>query len=71
MIRSVRLFPRLATTKPASQTSSRGKLTAIRAAAAPDADAAATARAEVKARLLQMILDNEHVRRNGQRPNQV
>ena len=68
--RSVRLFPRLAATKPASQTF-RSRISAIRTGAPLDADPTAIATEEVKARLLQMILDNEQIRRHGQRPNQV
>lgn len=71
-LRSVRMFPRLAVTNSTSQTSRRrARMAAIRASTATEVDPAATARAEVKARLLRMILDNEQVRRHGQRPNQV
>ena len=70
-IHSVRLFPRLAATNPAGQTSRRRtKIAGRRTNGAPDTDPAATARAHVQARLLRMILDNEQVRRNEQRPNQ-
>ena len=68
---SVRLFPRLAATNPAGQTSRRrNKIAGRRTNGALDTDPAAAAREQVQARLLRMILDNEQVRRNEQRPNQ-
>jgi hypothetical protein len=70
--RSVRLFPRLATANPSGQMARRRtRLTGRTANGLPNADAIASVRAEVKARLLKMILDNEQVRRNERRPNQV
>ena len=72
-IRSVRLFPRLATTSSGNQRPPRGSRLAVRtkmaSSAAADANPALAARAEVRARLLRMILDNEQVRRNEQRPS--
>jgi hypothetical protein len=71
--RSVRLFPRLATTNSAGQTLRRCNNNTGRISAAqsvdPAADPSASARADVRARLLRMILDNEQVRRNVQRPS--
>lgn len=72
--RSVRLFPRLATTNSAGQMLRRRNNNTGRTNATPNltsgADPSAAARAEVRARLLRMILDNEQVRRNVQRPTQ-
>jgi hypothetical protein len=67
-MRSVKLFPRLAmTNQPAKSKRSahprsnpRGPLTA---------SAEETPRAQVRARLLRMILENERVRRSHDRPN--
>jgi hypothetical protein len=70
-LRSVRLYPRLATNNSAGQALRRRKRISNLDEAASDADPAGAARAEVQARLLQMILDNEMVRRNEQRPNQT
>ncbi|MEX0641121.1 MAG: hypothetical protein WD468_00390 [Pirellulales bacterium] len=68
--RSVRLFPRLATTNLTTQASlRRARLAARAASAVANTDPIASARAQVKARLLQMILDSEQVRRNERRPN--
>lgn len=70
--RSVRLFPRLATANLTEQASLRRARLAARAASAiANIDPIASARAQVKARLLEMILDNERVRRNERRPNQA
>ena len=71
-LRSVRLYPRIAATNSAGRASRRHSRGAHRVArATPDIDPAAKARAEVQARLLRMILDNEQLRRNVQRPSQV
>jgi hypothetical protein len=70
--RSVRLFPRLAASDPAGQISRRHSRLAGRTTnGILNTDPIASVRAEVKARLLKMILDNEQVRRNERRPNQV
>jgi hypothetical protein len=69
--RSVRLFPRLSTANPPGPvTRRRGKLASRTASGISSTDPIASVRAEVKARLLKMILDNEQVRRNERRPNQ-
>jgi hypothetical protein len=65
--RTVRLFPRLASANAAARASRRK----ARLAGLSNTDPIASARAQVKARLLEMILDNERVRRNERRPNQV
>lgn len=65
--RSVRLFPRLATANAAGQVAlKRRKVPGVL-----NTDPIASVRAQVRARLLKMILDNEQVRRNERRPNQV
>jgi hypothetical protein len=70
--RSVRLFPRLATAVPMMETAFvRGKIAARTSTPPPSADAITSVRAEVKARLLKMILENERVRRNERRPSQA
>jgi hypothetical protein len=70
--RSVRLFPRLATANPSAQLPRRrGNFNGRTASGLANTDPIASVRAEVKARLLKMILDNEQVRRNEQRPNQT
>jgi hypothetical protein len=70
--RSVRLYPRIAATNSAGQASRVQRRRVHRAASTDeDADPATKARAEVQARLLRMILDNEQLRRNVQRPTQV
>lgn len=72
LTRSVRLFPRLALNKPLGRLpllpdAPRGR----RAKVIAETDPIASARAHVKARLLKMILENEQVRRNEQRPGQL
>ena len=69
ILSSVKLFPRLAmtkrnTTKPVNRSVSRHRVSA-----AGTADSREARRTQVRARLLRMILDNEEVRRNDQRPN--
>ena len=66
---SVKLFPRLAMTKrqktkPLNRSDGRHQLNAPRGV-----DSREARRSQVRARLLRMILDNEEVRRNDQRPN--
>ena len=65
---SVKLFPRLATAnihrKP-KRASRRIAVQPVNAAV----DTREAARTQVRARLLRMILENEQVRRNEQRPN--
>jgi hypothetical protein len=71
LARSVRLFPRLATpTAPGQMSRRRGKISGRRTNGAPDTDPTDSTGAQVRARLLKMILDNEQVRRNERRPNQ-
>jgi hypothetical protein len=71
LARSVRLFPRLATPSASGQMSRRrARLATRRTNGAPDTDSRESASAQVRARLLEMILDNERVRRNERRPNQ-
>jgi hypothetical protein len=71
-LRSVRLFPRLATANSTGSTFQRRKRVArLRTNAATDVDPITAAREQVRARLLQMILDNEQVRRNERRPSQT
>jgi hypothetical protein len=64
---TVRLFPRLAMAH-ASQKRGRAnsRTLAKRASREPSRD---ELRSQVRARLLRMIVDNEQVRRNDQRPN--
>ncbi len=71
LARSVRLFPRLATSNaPGQMSRRRGTLSGHRTNGTPDTDATDSTSAQVRARLLKMILDNEQVRRNERRPNQ-
>jgi hypothetical protein len=68
--RSVRLFPRLATVNSNGRMPRRrGALNGRTTSGLASTDPIASVRAEVKARLLKMILDNEQVRRNERRPN--
>jgi hypothetical protein len=65
---AVKLFPRLAATSPQLELKRdvRAVVRECRPAARSDRD---TARTQVRARLLRMIVDNERVRRHEQRPN--
>jgi hypothetical protein len=69
IVPSVKLFPRLAMTtsnkaRLLNRSPHRGCLNA-----AAGVDSREARRSRVRARLLRMILDNEEVRRNDQRPN--
>jgi hypothetical protein len=65
---SVRLFPRLAASNKLGQVSRRRvKLAGRSASGLPNADPIASVRAQVRSRLLKMILDNEQVRQNERR----
>jgi hypothetical protein len=68
--RSVKLYPRLAITTPLMR---RKKVRAVHARqqreSAPGNDQRNVARSDVQARLLRMIVENERLRRNEQRPN--
>jgi hypothetical protein len=68
--RIVRLFPRLASPTLSDLAARRRKRHAGRSTNdLANIDSAASVRAQVRARLLDMILDNEQVRRNERRPN--
>jgi len=67
---ALRLFPRLALTKAARKTRRPDNPTTGGCHKTPvSAGKHESDRAQVRARLLRMILNNEQVRRNGQRPN--
>ena len=67
---SVKLYPRLANTTFLMR---REKVRAVHARqqreSAPGKDQRTAARSDVQARLLHMIVENERLRRNEQRPN--
>lgn len=66
----VRLFPRLASPTLSDLASRRRKRLAGRSTNdLASIDSTASVRDQVRARLLDMILDNEQVRRNERRPN--
>jgi len=68
--RIVRLFPRLASPTLSELASRRRQRRASRSTNdLASIDSAASVRAQVRARLLHMILDNEQVRQNERRPN--
>ena len=68
--RSFKLYPRLAITTPLMR---REKVRAVHARqqreSAPGNDVRKAARSDLQARLLRMIVENERLRRNEQRPN--
>ncbi|HEY3391076.1 MAG TPA: hypothetical protein VGK58_00060 [Lacipirellulaceae bacterium] len=68
--RSVRLYPRLAITTPLMR---RETLRAVhlrgQRESAPGNDQRKAARSDLQARLFHMIVENERLRRNEQRPN--
>jgi hypothetical protein len=67
---SLKLFPRLAMRKKSPTTIRFDRPTSGARRKAPNAvDERETDRAQVRARLLRMILNNERARRDGQRPN--
>ena len=66
---SLKLFPRLAMPKPTPKSPRSKRTTAGSCRAATSHATADSARAQVRARLLRMIINNEQARRNEQRPN--
>jgi hypothetical protein len=69
-VRFVRLFPRLAMTKPSQKPKRAPRPNAVpRRQNSADDNRLDTAHTHVRARLLHMILENERVRRHEQRPN--
>jgi hypothetical protein len=68
--RSVRMYPRLAlTTHPMRSQRVRAMRAPRHRESAPGSGASNAARTELRARLLRMIVENERLRRNEQRPN--
>jgi hypothetical protein len=66
---TVKLYPRLAMTKPSKKPSPiQRSVVATRPPKSNTVDTAA-AQTRVRARLLRMIIENEQVRRNEQRPS--
>jgi hypothetical protein len=67
LVPSLKLFPRLATTRRPHRPArtARGLLSK----STDRVDSREELRSQVRARLLRMILDNEQVRRNEQRPS--
>jgi hypothetical protein len=66
---SVKLFPRLAMSKPHKPRRPYRPPSGSHLKPTGDADALEASRGQVRARLLRMILDNEEVRRNDRRPS--
>ena len=67
---SVKLYPRLAIiTPPLSRKSARAMHTRVERKSAPGDSERNAARTNLQARLLRMIVENERIRRNEQRPN--
>jgi hypothetical protein len=68
--RSVKLYPRLAiTTHLARRKNVRAVHSRHQRKSAPGHHEQSAARSDVRARLLRMIVENERLRRNEQRPN--
>lgn len=67
-IATVKLFPRLAPSVMTTQVRVERKATRERLASRSKSKPQQDERAQVRARLLRMILDNERSRRNDQRP---
>jgi hypothetical protein len=68
--RSVKLYPRLATTTHLARRKNVRALHSLQQRkSAPGNDEQSAARSDVRARLLRMIVDNEWLRRNEQRPD--
>jgi hypothetical protein len=68
--RSVKLYPRLAITTPLLRRKNvRAVHSLQQRESAPGNDERSAARSDLRARLLRMIVDNERLRRNEQRPN--
>jgi len=66
---SVKLFPRLAMTRPSQRLNRATRLPAAARRRSADVDQQLeTPHTQVRARLLRMILENERARRNEERP---
>ena len=67
LVPSLKLFPRLATTRRPHRQARTARSAQIKST--DRIDSREELRSQVRARLLRMILDNEQVRRNEQRPS--
>ena len=66
---AVKLYPRLATTDPQLELKLAARAVRRERRNASDNDPGNAANAQVRARLLRMIMENERVRRHEHRPN--